>query len=290
MYKIIDFKQEKNYNEDFYTVLNFIKELNEDYKYLYFHWSRWEWMFARDNLKESELSQIKLFYNDDNNLDGVVLYEDEPNTFFIIYKFKENIREEIVNFILKNKLSQNIILPRDGQMLKLLENEDYYNHGKYDPVSIFKLEEFEIPETPGYEIISLEEDYRLDQIHHVLWRGFNHGDEVDYSEENLLSRQHMTSSPNFKKNYTFVAIKDDKYQAYSGIWYMKNSNTALIEPVATVPNHRRKGLAKACIYNCIAQVLNEGAKDIFVGSTQKFYFDIGFEEYDYAYKLSKQAQ
>lgn len=290
MYKIINYNEEKDYNKDFYKVLNFIKELNEDYHYLYFHWSRWEWMFARDNLKETELSQIKFFYNDKDELDAVILFEDEPNTFFIIYKFIDNIREQLVDFIVENNLNSDIIVPRDELIVKLLKNKGYYNHGKYDPVSRFKLKDFEVPKIPGYSVVSLEEDYRLDQIHHVLWRGFNHGDEVDYSQDNLLSRQHMTSSPNFKKNYTFVAIKDDFYQSYSGIWYLKNTKTALIEPVATVPNHRRKGLAQACIYNSIIQVLNDGAKDIFVGSTQKFYFDIGFEEYDYAYKLSKQTQ
>ena len=289
MYKIVSYNQDKNYNEDFYKVLNFIKDFNEEYQYLYYHWSRWEWMFARDNLKESELSQMKFFYNNDK-LEAVLLYEDEPNTYFVIYRFEESIRKEIVDYFIKSNLSHDIIIPRDEDMVKLLQECGYLNHGKFDPVSKFTLKDFEVPETPGYNIVSLARDYRLDQIHHALWRGFNHGDEIDYSEENLLSRKHMTSSPNFKKNYTYVAIKDDKYQSYSGIWYIKNTKTALIEPVATVPDHRRKGLAQACIYNSIKEVLKDGAKDIFVGSTQKFYFDIDFEEYDYAYKLSKQAQ
>ena len=73
MYKIVSYNQDKNYNADFYNVLNFIKDFNEEYQYLYYHWSRWEWMFARDNLEEKELSQMKFFYNNDR-LEAVLLY------------------------------------------------------------------------------------------------------------------------------------------------------------------------------------------------------------------------
>ena len=288
MEKIIKYNKDKNYNQQFFDVLNFIKEFNEDYQYLYFHWSRWEWMFARDDFEEKDLSKITIFYNNDK-IEAIILFEDEPNTYYLIYNFKDYIRKKLVRYILENNLSEDLVIPRDDKMINILEEKGYLNLGKHDPVSRFKLNDFDLPKITGYKITSLAKDYQLDQIHHVLWKGFNHGDNIDYSEKNLLDRLHMTSSPNFKKEHTYIAIKNNSYKSYSGIWYQKDSKTALIEPVATVPDHRRKGLAKALIYNCIKAVKKEGAKDIFVGSTQKFYFDIGFEEFDYAYKFKKQT-
>ncbi|MGD9964594.1 MAG: GNAT family N-acetyltransferase [Candidatus Izemoplasmatales bacterium] len=289
MEKIVKYNKDKSYNQQFFQVLNFIKGFNEDYQYLYFHWSRWEWMFARDSFEEKDLSKITIFYNNDK-IDAIILFEDEPNTYYLIYNFKDNTREKLIRYIVENHFSEDLVIPRDDKMISLLEEKGYSNLGKHDPVSRFKLNDFELPKTTGYIITSLVKDYQLDQIHQVLWRGFNHGDNIDYSEKSLLDRLHMTSSPNFKKEYTYVAIKDNSYKSYSGIWYLKNTKTALIEPLATVPLHRRKGLAKALVYKCIKAVKEEGAKDVFVGSTQKFYFDIGFEEFDYAYKFKKQTQ
>ena len=290
MEKIIKYNKDKSYNQQFFDVLNFIKKFNEDYQYLYFHWSRWEWMFARDSFEEKDLSKITIFYNNKEDIEAVILFEDEANTYYLIYDFKDNIREKLIKYVIKNNLSEDLVVPRDEKMIKILEDNRYINHGKHDPVSKFKIKNFELPNILEYKIKSLKDDYRLDQIHHVLWRGFNHGDNIDYSEKNLSDRLHMTSSPNFKKEYTYVAIKNNSYKSYSGIWYLKNSKTALIEPVATVPDHRKKGLAKTLIYNCIKAVKEEGAQDVFVGSIQKFYFEIGFEEFDYAYKFKKQTQ
>jgi hypothetical protein len=286
MYQVTNYPQKKGYTKEFFEVLNFLKALNDKYQYITFHWSRWEWMFARDGFDEMDLSTIAIF-RQDNEIKGLILIEDEPNLLFLIYEFEDYIREEILNYIIRNDLRQDLVVPEDELMINLLKDNRYYQTEWKEPVTKFSKGDFKVPEIEGYSIVSLERDYRLDQIHHALWRGFNHGDDIDYSKENLEGRRHMTSSPNFKKKYTYVAIKDGKYQSYAGIWYLNNTKTALIEPVATVPEHRRKGLAEACILNCIKVAKEDGAKDIFVGSNQPFYLHMGFEHFAWAYRFKK---
>lgn len=188
-----------------------------------------------------------------------------------------------------NHPNDDVIVSKDPEMIELLTQSNYEKLDWIDPIAKFNLSSFQIPETIGYHIKSLEEDYRLEEIHYALWKGFGHGDDISYDAKNLMDRKHMTSSPNFKKSYTYVAHKDHHYVSYAGIWYLKGFKTALIEPVATIPEERRKGLSKACIYRAIQEAVKDGAKDIFVGSTQKFYYDIGFIPYDEAYRFHKKT-
>ena len=128
-----------------------------------------------------------------------------------------------------------------------------------------------------YQILSFEEDYDVRKHHQCLWDGFNHEGMPSFDEESLSLRKRQIESPHFKKKYAYVATYNGQYVAFASIWYEKNTKIALIEPVATSPNHRRKGLAKALISKCVEAVKNDGATYIYVGSDQTFYLSIGFE-------------
>jgi len=286
-YVIKHYPNDTSYHKVFHDVVTFLSNMNEKYQFLHFHWSRFEGMFARGDLKTEELSSISLFVDDQDQIKGLLTYEDEPHLWFAIYEDHIDLKKAIFDYYFKHHKEDDLIIPHDLEMMTLLNDANYEKTDWIDSIMRFSLDDFEYPHLLDFHIKSLEEDYRLDQIHHALWKGFNHGDDIDYSIENLESRRHMTSSPHFKKKYTFVAIKDDSYVSYAGIWYLDQTKTALIEPVATVPEHRRKGLSKACIYHAIKEVRKDGAKDIFVDSTQQFYKDIGFEMYHEAYRFKK---
>ena len=59
------------------------------------------------------------------------------------------------------------------------------------------------------------------------------------SEEVAKAGKHL-EIPEYIKVF---AIKDGEYAAHCGVWY-NGGNTAYIEPVATVPEHRGKGLGR----------------------------------------------
>ncbi len=286
MFQMMHYPKTKDYGQVFHELISFLNRKNDEHHFIFFHWSRFEWMFARDNFKEDDLPHITLFYEEEKIV-GALIFEDELNPYFVIYDDKLELKKTIVSYLKSNEIKDELIIPQDEEMVNLLKSEGYIQTDWIDPVTRFSIDDPKMPETLGYEIKSLEEDYRLDQIHYALWRGFDHGDDVIYSDINLSDRRHMTSSPHFKKGYTFVAVKDNQYVAYAGIWYMENTKTALVEPVATVPEHRGKGLARACIYHAIEAVRKDGAKDIFVGSNRSVYLNMGFTPFDYAIRFKK---
>ncbi|HRX44435.1 MAG TPA: GNAT family N-acetyltransferase [Acholeplasmataceae bacterium] len=286
-YHIKPYPNDKAYHQVFMDVVHFISKKNEEHQFLNMHWSRFEWMFARDTLNNYDLPEITLFLDEHDKICGLMTFEDEPRMWYMVYEDDKILKKLMIDHFIERHDGDDLIIPNDPDMIEILDKYTYEITDDKDPMIKFTFSHVACPQVDGYQIKSLEEDYRLDQIHHALWKGFNHGDDINYSDENLESRRHTTSSPHFKKRYTYVATHDNQYVAYAGIWYLDGTKTALIEPVATVPEHRKKGLAKACIYHAICEAQKDGAKDIFVGSTQKFYYDIGFKDYYNAYYFRK---
>jgi predicted N-acetyltransferase YhbS len=63
------------------------------------------------------------------------------------------------------------------------------------------------------------------------------------------------------------------------MWYDKRSKSALVEPVATEPAYRKMGLGKAAVLEGIKRCGELGATRAIVGSSQQFYYNIGFRPY-----------
>jgi predicted N-acetyltransferase YhbS len=60
------------------------------------------------------------------------------------------------------------------------------------------------------------------------------------------------------------------------MWYDSETDYALVEPVATIPAYRKMGLGKAAVLEGVKRCGELGAKRAYVGSSQQFYYKIGF--------------
>lgn len=77
------FPKDGAYHLLFEEVRKLILKMNENLTYAIYHWSRWEWFFARKRFDDDELDQIRLFYEDDR-LVGVLMIEDESNIYYYV--------------------------------------------------------------------------------------------------------------------------------------------------------------------------------------------------------------
>lgn len=62
----------------------------------------------------------------------------------------------------------------------------------------------------------------------------------------------------------------------------KETDFAVIEPVATDPDYRKMGLGKAAVLEGIKRVGELGAMKVLVGSSQQFYYSIGLHPFSTA--------
>lgn len=115
----------------------------------------------------------------------------------------------------------------------------------------------------------------------VIHRGFDNDGTPEKWDAELLKR-----IPHENDALKAFAIADCEYCAHCGLWYT-TGDTAYVEPVAIVPEHRKRGLAKAVVYEACSRAHALGAKRAIVLSDQAFYSRIGFthssEVYDWEY-------
>jgi predicted N-acetyltransferase YhbS len=76
-----------------------------------------------------------------------------------------------------------------------------------------------------------------------------------------------------------VVAPHGNFVSYCGMWYDKEAGFAIIEPVASDPDYRKMGLGKAAILEGIMRVGKLGASKVLVGSSQQFYYSIGFQPF-----------
>lgn len=129
----------------------------------------------------------------------------------------------------------------------------------------------------GFRLKSLADDNDLVKMDRVLWRGFDHPGEPD--ADSLDGRKKMQSGPHYRKDLAIVVeAHNGEFVAYSGLWYEPVNKIALVEPVATDPDYRRRGLATAAVLEGIRRCGELGADVAYVGADLPVYLAMGFEK------------
>ena len=129
----------------------------------------------------------------------------------------------------------------------------------------------------AYQIQSLDEGNDVKKLGMVLHKGFNHEGKLEKDAHKYTAI--MQNAPHYDKKLQVVAVekKSGEYVSLCGVWYDEINHFLTIEPVATSPDHRRKGLGRAVVYEALKRGRALGATLALVGSGQEFYKSLGFE-------------
>ncbi len=129
----------------------------------------------------------------------------------------------------------------------------------------------------GFRLQSLADDNDLCKVSRVLYRGFNHPGEPP--EDRIEGRRRMQSGPNYRKDLTIVAVAPGgDFASFAGLWYDPVNRFGYVEPVATDPDYRRRGLGRACVLEGIRRCGELGATVAYVGTDKPFYLSFGFKK------------
>ena len=92
-----------------------------------------------------------------------------------------------------------------------------------------------------------------------------------------MAYQGLQQAPDYQPSLDiYLVAPDGEYVCFCIAWWDEVNLTASLEPVGTALAHRRKGFARAVVYEAIRRVADLGARRVFVGSDQEFYLSIGF--------------
>jgi GNAT superfamily N-acetyltransferase len=120
---------------------------------------------------------------------------------------------------------------------------------------------------PGYTVRPLGDGLELLERCYASGLGF-HQDDIHVARDNRDQPDwyhSIQSAPLYRRDLDIVAVASDgSIGAFCTIWFDDVTRTAYFEPVATVPAHRRQGLAKAVILEGLHRLQHMGCKVAFV--------------------------
>ena len=124
-----------------------------------------------------------------------------------------------------------------------------------------------LPDAPipaGYTIRSLGDVDEIPARSWASWRGF-HPDAPDEDYEGWEWYFNIQRSPLYRRDLDIVAIAPSgEIASFCTLWYDDATRSVCIEPVATVPEHLRRGLARAVITEGLRRARKMGAARAFV--------------------------
>lgn len=223
-------------------------------------------------------------WEDDGKLVGIACYEmDVGESFLATTSRHQFLLPEMLAYAekelsaVKGSTKSLYVWVTDKEVDKItLLSKNGYKKVCSEPVRVFDynmpFNDIKIPQ--GYTIISLEDENDYKKIHECLWKGFDHGDNPD---DDIDGRMLMQSGPNFRKDLTTVIkAPNGDYACFAGMWFDEKNKYAYLEPLATVPQYRRMGLAAIALIEGMKKTKALGAAYCF-GGAPDFYTGMGFE-------------
>jgi len=274
----IEFGAEFCHVRDFLVRINQLEVVNEG-----FLWGRWEWMFClRPFLDIQNLSCIGI-WEDDGVIVALATYEQAPGNVWLSIDSSYNyLKKDMLVYAIENMNKEgtvNILVDdNDSELQGLCTSLGLRPTQNREFNSVIPINDdlhYSLPE--GYQTVSLADDFNIEKYHRVLWKGFNHEGEPPMTSEALEARRIALSGPHINFNLN-IAVKapNGEFVSYCGMWYELGTDYALVEPVATDPDYRMKGMGRAAVLEAVKRCGELGAKRAYVGSSQQFYYNIGF--------------
>jgi GNAT superfamily N-acetyltransferase len=250
----------------------------------------WEYAHFHPLLDSSSLEKVGI-WEADGEVVAVAHYEWHlGEAFFEFHPDYRHLRTAMLDYAEVNLAGKSgrdgrkylcaFVNDNDTEFQRLVESRGYERCPEGNrPLYRFDVSEpFPAISPPaGFRLTSLAEDCDWAKVHRVLWRGFDHGDDVPMNEEEYESRRKMFDTPTASRDLKIaVAAPDGDFAAFCGMFYEPRHRFAYVEPVATDPTYRRMGLGRAAVLEGIRRCSILGATVAYVGSDQQFYKAIGF--------------
>lgn len=263
-----------------------------------FNWEirRWDgWRYHREctSITPEWSERLHIWETEEGCLVGVAHPENDGSAFFELHPDYRHIEEEMIAWA----EAYLAVAPRAGQPRQLeiavfdydaprrhlLEKRAYAMLPYTFVTRRLRFGSRPLPQpeaVQGYLLRSTnasDDDYA--RVAAVLNAGFNRT--MHTTEE---FRNFATQSPSFRHDLNLVAeAPDGSFAALVGVTYDETNRRAIIEPVCTHPDHRRKGLARALMLEGMRRVRMQGAADVMVDTgdavaANALYDEIGFTE------------
>jgi mycothiol synthase len=234
----------------------------------------WRWHGIL-NLGDGKLEEHVFFWETEDNRIGAVLNREGAGQAFL------NVHPEFKTVGLEEEMivraEETLRAPSrkggmylwiwsdggDSQRQEILRNRGFIHIAEADEHQWLRDLEKPIPDHPakeGYTIRPLGDDSELPSRSWASWRAF-HPDEPDEKYDGDWSwYQNIQTAPLYRRDLDLVAITPSgEVAAFTTTWYDDVTHCGYFEPVGTMPEHQRCGLARALLSEGMRRLKQVGA-------------------------------
>lgn len=117
----------------------------------------------------------------------------------------------------------------------------------------------------------------VEKIVKCCWKGFDHEKEEGPWNGDAEHGYYSLMAPHMHPEDSIVIENDaGEYVCYAGMWWTPENHLAYLEPLCTIPEYRKKGLAAAALSEHYRRLKPLGATHM-TGGGNAFYEKIGFK-------------
>ncbi len=201
------------------------------------------------------------------------------NVFFSLKPGYEELAPEMVTYAAEHMAggSQLILFGGQRALIEAAKQQGYTCVGEYWDMQLDFDASLNYPLPEGYFFVKLEE-VEMEKVGKCCWKGFAHEQnegpwdhQYDENVYQLAVAPHATPELNVN-----IADASGEYVCHAGMWWTPENKLAYLEPLCTVPEHRRKGLAAAALSEMYRRMKKLSATHM-TGGTGPFYEQIGYQ-------------
>jgi mycothiol synthase len=288
--------------EDYWRIRQFLREVSllndrHDYSWSLLRWDYWVW-HVNMNIYHFKLEEAVHLWEVEGQIVAMANPDSTGEAFFQVHPAyrseallcgmldaaearlpnrNEDGRRELIAWVNEGDALHKNILARRGYVRSKYKAEHMRWRDLTQPV----------PDTVppnGYTVRALGDESELPARSWLSWKGF-HPDEPDEKYQGWEWYKNVQRVPLYRRDLDIVAAATDgELAAFCTVWFDDVTRTAVFEPVATHPDHQKRGLGKAVMSEGLRRAQRLGANIATVSSysdgAHALYASMGFSEFD----------
>ena len=260
--------------DEFYAVIDFLKNHSGGDYNKNWHWARWEWLLGHSMLDEATLSSIVMFM-DEEKIAGLLTHDMGQAFYCLTNPQYLGLKTVMIDCAIENGICEIFGDENDDELLALLNVKGFSLTDDREHTLVMNCKEkFSYNLDEKFQITDFSKSKDIDKFCLVFHKGFENSGEPPTG----LTLADFPEQPHQNPELTvFIAAPNGEYAAHCGVWYLPETQMAYIEPVVTIPDFQGYGLGKAVVYEAVNRAIDIGAKQAMVISNQPFYHKIGFK-------------
>ena len=219
-------------------------------------------------------------WEDNGKIVAFCFYENPmTDIYFSLKPGYEELASEMIAYAdaMKDGKIQLILFGGQEALINAAKQAGYYQKSESWDMQFDFDDVLDYPLPEGFHFVNPDE-YDIEKVGKCCWKGFDHEQnegvwDHQYEQSDYLYAlaPHATT-----KLAVIIADETEEYACYAGMWWTPQNKLAYMEPLCTIPEYRRRGLAAAALSELYRRMKALGATHM-TGGSNEFYKAIGYK-------------